>query len=383
MKIQILEATLYFCERDDVALRYLAVERSRSLLSKSMPYYLHASVVLFHSILCRNDGDVIRSEALIRDFLCRGPKPETRRDHAIYGRLHISQVDNKIKCWTGDVPVLIYNWRAEQPLSSLDVEVTSRLQGTAARFFQSIGDFTAASASMEQFLSLGGAKPIRANTRRLFAGRLADIYCEMNDFVRSVKILDPELRGVPDAERQRRPFRRLALAMVEVKIAIGQLDVARSILGELDHLVPREPDNVHDQQLHMRRIIAEARIAHLTTTSTDSSRETADVQKLWLGVLEEVAKMHTLKGKDGFCAAVIYLSLAHYQLLYGSDVDGARCSWDAAAEILKTEQCEYWIPIVSTSWIYKVATEVHQRQGWPLRMMRPDGKSDMTWPASS
>jgi hypothetical protein len=108
-------------------------------------------------------------------LLWRGPRPITRRDHALEGRIHISQMENKIKCYDNDVPSFAYKWEAEQPLSTLDMEVTFRLQSTAARYFQSIGDFGAAKASLEQFISLALTKPIPANSRRVLVGRLAGV----------------------------------------------------------------------------------------------------------------------------------------------------------------------------------------------------------------
>lgn len=338
-----------------------------------MPYYLHASVALFQSILCRVDGDVVKSETVIRDFLRKGPKPGTRLDHALRGRLHISQIDNKIKCFDDDVPLVIYNWTAEHPLSTLDVEVTSRLQSAAARFFQSIGDFEAAIESLEQFLSLNAAKPIRTNSRRLLVARLADMYCEMQGFSRTVSILDAELNGVSESDRKRRPFRRLTLAMVEAKIGLGEWNVAKSMLQGLHGFLPSDPDNMHDQQLHMRKIIAEARIAHLTSTHYN------EAVHMWKLALQEAGQMNTLKGRGGFCAAIIYMSLAHAQLLQARDRDGARHSWATGAEILQREKCDFWIPIASTTWLHKIVTEVHRLQGWSLRMMLPGGKPDMVW----
>ncbi|KAL7759098.1 hypothetical protein ACKLNR_011525 [Fusarium oxysporum f. sp. zingiberi] len=137
LRTHVIEAVLYFGERDSIAIRHAADKQAKLLLRKSMPYYLHASVVLFRSILHRVDGELAKSEAHIRDFLWRGPRPTTRRDHALEGRLHISQMENKIKCYDTDVPSFAYKWEAKQPLSTLDMEVTFRLQSTAARYFQS------------------------------------------------------------------------------------------------------------------------------------------------------------------------------------------------------------------------------------------------------
>ncbi|SPO01780.1 uncharacterized protein DNG_04453 [Cephalotrichum gorgonifer] len=325
-----------------------------------MPYYLHASVVLFQSTLYRVDGDFVKSESTIRDFMFKGPQPETRRDRALQGRLHISQLDNKIRVYDRNAASFIYRWEAEQPLSSLEMEVTSRLQGVAARYFQSIGDFEAARASLEQFLSLDSSSPIRANTRRLLIGRLADLYCETEEYAKVVDILQPELDSITAPDRSRRPFRRLMLALVEANIGLDRLQSAELLIQDLgEYSAPLELDNLHDQQLHMRRLLAVARIAHMRSGNHHQAVLS------WSFCLKEVAQMHTLKAKGGFTAAMIYLSLARAQLGVGNE-DDARNSWAAGTEILRSEKCEFWIPIVPTIWLRKIATEVYELRGNPI-----------------
>lgn len=335
-----------------------------------MPYYLHASVVLFRSILYRVDGELAKSEAHIRDFMWRGPRPTTRRDHALEGRIHISQMENKIKCYDNDVPSFAYKWEAEQPLSTLDMEVTFRLQSTATRYFQSVGDFDAARGSLEQFLSLDLIKPIRANSRGVLISRLADVYCEMGEYPRALEILESELNRLDNASRKRRGFRKLVLALVEANIGMARLDTAESTLQELMGELPPGPDDVHDQQLYMRILLASARIAHLRS-------EPGEAMLRWTSALEQVKHMHPLGSSGGFIAAVCHLSLAHTQLSIG-DKDGAHRSWTTGLKILAIEKCEFWIPVVPTAWLLKVAADVYHSQGWPFRMMLPGGKPDIT-----
>lgn len=372
LKCYVLDSILYFSERDSVAIRRTAVEQARKLLRNSMPYYLHASVALFQSTLYRLDGDLARSEARIRDFLWKGPQPMTRRDHALRGRLHISQIENKIKCYDNDVPSSIYKWEAEHPLSALDTEVTSRLQTAAARFFHSIGDFGAARISLEQFLSLNMAKPIRVGTHHLIVSRLADIYCEMKEYAKAIEILQPELDSVNEPNSKRRSFRRLLLALVEAYIGLGRLEASELVLKNLEDAEPHELDDLYDHQLHMRRLLAAARIAHLRPNCDEAVLR-------WEFALQRVEFMHTLKSNRGFTAAMIYLSLAHAQLTVGNR-DGGRHAWATGIEILKTEKCEFWIPLVPTIWLQRIVTEIHQLQGWSIRMILPGGRADMTWP---
>lgn len=307
---------------------------------------------------------------MIRDFIFKGPQPTTRRDHALKGRLHISQIENKIKCYDNDIPSFIYKWKAEQPLSALDMEVTFRLQSTAARFFQSIGDFGAAQASLEEFLSLDTTKPIRVNTRRVLVGRLADMYCEMGEYTKAMEMVQTELTGVDEGDRLRRGFRRLILASAEANIGLQRLDATELVLRNLENAVPLGNDNLHDQQLHMRTLLVAARIAHYGPDPNEAVIR-------WKLALDELQGMYTLGSSGGFTAAMVYLSLAHAKLITG-DKEGGQHTWTTGLEILRREKCEFWIPVVPTAWIRKVAMEVYDLQGWPFRMMLPGGKPDVT-----
>ncbi|KAL0943108.1 LipA and NB-ARC domain-containing protein [Colletotrichum truncatum] len=372
LREQVLEVTLFFAERDWVGIRHAAVNRAQALLRKSMPYYLLASVVLFRSTLYRIDGEFAKSEAHVREFMWRGPHPSTRRDHALQGRLHISQVENKIRCFDNNVPSLMYEWTSKSPISTLELEVTFRLQSTVARFFQSVGDFSAAKASLEQILSLNQAKPIRGNTRRVLAGRLADLYCEMEEYGKAMEMLQSEFHSIDKAARARRPFRRLLLASVDASIGMQRFNAAGQALEELKYAEPLGLDNLHDQQLHMRAFISKARMAHVE----------ADLDKavlLWKVALHEVQRMHTLGSGYGFTAALIQLSLAHAQLATGDHINGAR-SWAAGSEILRSQICEFWLPVVPTAWLQRIVRDVHESHGWFLRMMLPGSKSDIVLP---
>ncbi|KAJ3545931.1 hypothetical protein NM208_g2263 [Fusarium decemcellulare] len=369
LKPQIIDALLFFSERDFFAIRCVAVERARSFLRKSMSYYYHASVTLFESIMLRLDGHLDKSDAKIKDFMEEYNDTGTRCDNALLGRLHISNIENKIHRYDTDVASCMYQWEGVHPLSTFEIEVTRRLQGTAARFFHSVGDFQTAQASLEQHLWLNSTKPIRPNTRLLIVTRLAEIHCELQDYEKALQVLQPELDGIP--QKKGRPFRRLSMVMVEAYIGLGSLDPAESILQLLLDVEPPELDDINDQMLHMRRLILVARVAHERLYFDQALH-------LWQLTLQMMEQLSIFKARHPWIAAIIYLSMAHLQLTLG-DTQNGRLSWDAAVEISMRERYEYVIPILATGWLRKVVGAIHQEQGWPFRVMLPGGKPDMTW----
>ncbi|CAI6093635.1 unnamed protein product [Clonostachys chloroleuca] len=371
LRCQVLDAILYFCERDSLAIRRRAVERARVLLVKSVPYYLHASVALFQSLLCRMDVDLVQSDFVIRDFLCKSRPPVSRRDDALRGRLHISHIENMIQRFDDDVASSIYEWQGTHPLSALEIDVTRRLQGLAAKFFQSIGDFEKSRDSLEQYLSLNPSEPITVRMRRPIVSRLTDTHCEIGDYHRAFKLIQPEIANIAEKEKRSRPVRRLLLASVEASIGQVRLDEAESTLLELAEAEAPGPDDLTDQLMHMRGVIARARVAHERLDFREAIRR-------WSFALEENARLEQFNQRYQFTAAVLHLSLAHAHLSAGDETSG-RQSWDIAAGIVKTQRCEFWLPVVASQWLRKMVNSIHEMTGWPFRIMLPGRKPDLTW----
>ncbi|KAF5656807.1 hypothetical protein FHETE_10781 [Fusarium heterosporum] len=345
----VIEALLFFCERDLFSIRLAAIERAKSLLRKNMSYYFQASVTLFDSIISRIDGKFERSESLILDFLSADNEGETRYDK--------------------DVASVIYNWNGIHPLSTFEIEVTRRLQGVAAKFFHSVGDFKTTRASLEQHLWLNSTIPIRQNTRLLIVTRLAEIHCELHEYEKALEIIQVELDNI--TARKGRPFRRLIMAMAEGYIGLGSIGEATSILQELMSIEPPELDDLNDQVLRMRRLILSARIEHERLNFVEAL-------EIWRHTGQIMETLSIFKSRHGWTAAIVHLSMAHAQVALG-DEEGARRSWDAAVEVSMKERFEYVFPVLATTWLQKIVGEIYQVKGWPLRVMLPGGKSDLTW----
>ncbi|ENH71784.1 hypothetical protein FOC1_g10004031 [Fusarium oxysporum f. sp. cubense race 1] len=365
----VIEALLFFCERDLFSIRFAAVERAKSLLRKNMSFYYQASVTLFDSIISRIDGNFQRSEALIVDFLAADHEGNTRSDNALRGRLHISNIENKIHRYDKEVASTIYNWEGIHPLSTFEIEVTRRLQGVAAKFFHSIGDFKTTRASLEQHLWLNSTMPIRPNTRLLIVTRLAEIHCELHEYEKALEIIQVELDGM--TARKGRPFRRLSMARAEGYIGLGRLDDATTVLQELISVEPPELDDLNDQVLRVRRLILSARIHHEGNNFPEALQH-------WQLTGQMIDRLGIFKSRHGWILAIVHLSMAHAHIALGNE-ELARQAWNAGVEIAMRERFEYVFPVLATTWLHKIVGEIHEVKGWPLRVMLPGGKSDLTW----
>ncbi|KAK7403425.1 hypothetical protein QQX98_010791 [Neonectria punicea] len=328
-------------------------------------------MALYESIIYRLSGSLDKSDARIHSFLSQPHDPLTHYDNAIRGRLHVSHIENKIHRYDNDIASYMYRWEGIHPLSTFEIEVTRRLQGTAARFFQSIGDFPTARASLEQHLWLNSTTPIRPNTRVLIVSKLAEIHCELLEWEKAVSVLKPELDSRLECEKKGRPFRRLLLALVEAKIGQGKLDATGPILQQLADIEPPELDDINDQVLHMRRLIAAARTVH-------DGLDFAAALQMWQFALRMMEELSIFRSRHRWTAIVIHLSISHAQLNLG-DAESGEQSWATAVEMSRSERCEYVIPGLATVWLPKIVSSIHQTRGWPFRMMLPGGNPDITW----
>ncbi|KAI9168011.1 hypothetical protein HJFPF1_04155 [Paramyrothecium foliicola] len=372
LREQIVEVCLFFAERDSFMIRCLALDRARALVRKSMPYHLHASIALFQSIVCRQDGDLEKSNAAINDFVIQGFRPVTRLDHGVLGRLHISHVETKIQQYDDDVGSMLYNWQGKHPLSKLETEVTRRLQVLASKFLLSIGDFEAAKASLEHYLALNLSEPQRTNTHRLVVGRLAETYSELHDFDRAIQTVEPHLEKLDESRKIGRPDRRLRLALIEANIEKGIFDHSGAILAEIAASEPSDRDDVVEQLLTIRRLIAEARTVHLQC-HYDKALD------CWKHIQVLIDQYQQFKSRYYFVLAVVHVSIAHARLNLDK-IEDAEQSWSEAIGILKTNRCEFCLPGFATLWLRKLVKEIHQSRGWLFRMMLPGGRPDFTWP---
>ncbi|KAJ4256892.1 hypothetical protein NW762_008988 [Fusarium torreyae] len=211
--------------------------------------------------------------------------------------------------------------------------------------------------------------PIRPNTRLLIVTRLGEIHIELHEHEKALQILQRELDAM--VVQKGRPFRRLSMAMAEAYIGLGNLDAATLVLQQLTSVEPPELDDLNDQVLRMRRLILSARIEHERLRFDEALQ-------IWQLTLQTMQQLSIFRSRHGWTAAIIYLSMAHAQIAMGDTASG-RQSWDAAVEIAMSERFEYVFPVLATVWLQKVVGEIYQSQGWPLRVMLPGGKSDLTW----
>ncbi|KNB05089.1 hypothetical protein FOXG_19487 [Fusarium oxysporum f. sp. lycopersici 4287] len=161
------------------------------------------------------------------------------------------------------------------------------------------------------------------------------------------------------------------MARAEGYIGLGRLDDATTVLEELISVEPPELDDLNDQVLRVRRLILSARIHHKGNNFPEALQH-------WQLTGQMIESLGIFKSRHGWILAIVHLSMAHAHIALGNE-ELARQAWNAGVDIAMRERFEYVFPVLATTWLHKIVGEIHEVKGWPLRVMLPGGKSDLTW----
>lgn len=113
--------------------------------------------------------------------------------------------------------------------------------------------------------------------------------------------------------------------------------------------------DVSDQLLHVRILVASARICHVRNQFLEAIRR-------WDIALIHVHKYGSFEG-EGFTYAVIHLSKSLAYLEIG-DHGGAAVSFHRGNEILRSGIRDYWIPTL-VAWAEEISRKTQSIAGWP------------------
>lgn len=358
----VVEAFLAFAESGYIAIRHKAAERAGTLLRDTMPNHLHASVALLQSIVCRLDGNFDASDCKIQEYYGKRLHCTTRRDHALMGRLHLSQVENLIQRHNHGIARVIFNWVPSQPSSPLEINTNRRLLVTTAKFFQSVGMFGVARDSLQSCLyMLETQQPLTRKSEPLVVSRLADILCELREFEKAHEVATAEMKIVKKNGNNGRPLNRLLLACIEADIGRGRFELAEKSLYEIMNTMASTGLDINDQLLRVRALMAYARIPHFQSHFSKALER-------WTVTLHEIPQHSSFKHGRGFTTSIIHLSIAHLHLILG-DRESGRRSYELAIGILRTEPRDFWIPVVATTWLSGLIEEINRMENWPVQII--------------
>jgi tetratricopeptide (TPR) repeat protein len=150
-------------------------------------------------------------------------------------------------------------------------------------------------------------------------------------------------------------YRRVLVCSLDADLQREHFDDAKNNIEILFQTFQAlQPVNVSDQLLHMRVLIASARIRQLCSEFDQAIRE-------WNDALEWVQKYASFSG-EGFTYAAIHLSISLAYLMVGNKED-ARESFKRGQSILHQGKRDYWIPTLP-AWVHDVTVKIQELTRW-------------------
>lgn len=377
VRIEAAEALLAASSIGDIDSRKKATTMATSILgTHAPPDYFRAGIAYQESVLFRLIGDYDRSECTIRTFcrastssgqteptiqeFYRDPGATSKRMYALRGRLHVSHLENLVQTEKYTTAIdEIDDWMPMKNPSPMAASVLPKKSIVISKIFRSQGRFEQAREELVKCLL---NMPTHAANRYQVICNLADSYSDLGLPNEAHEILAPEFEILKLKPRKGKPYRRLLVAMIDAYIGRSLYEIAENAVKELEPIFADLVNvDVSDQLLHMRILIASARISYYKMNHSEALKK-------WDTALLHLERYGSFKDK-GYIYAVISLSISLSQL-HLDNIDESREALDRAACILGTEIQDFWIPALA-SWRKYVELRIESPVG---RIISPEQK---------
>ena len=329
---------------------------------------VRAEVVYQLSVTFRSRGRILDSERIINDFLSSRSLELNQELRDVLGLLHFSQANNQVYRFEFlKAREEACKWHASSDnLLESELRLLWNQICCNGRILRGEGRFEEARLCFEGCLATPG---LSRPKQLLIISHLSDLYCELDYMQRKNvqqltlqltwlgkgrEIVQREVDSVRVLEKPSKGLRRLLLSLIEIEIRQGHLDRAECLINELLDIYSRiaEPD-INDRVGHVRTLIARARISHL-----------CEAEKHWNAALRQNRVYNPLE-EEVFTCGVIHLFISFTLFQFG-DVDGSRCIFKKATEVICKKRPQFLMPGIGTYLFDFVRSELQSRAGWVL-----------------
>ena len=338
-------------------------------VDKESPLHLQAELALEKSILSRLGGDFDDSERAIHDFCCRcgtfndkciprffqqgRPARVKSPLSTMHGLLHRSHLENLVQCEKYDLAKQQVNdWEMPPAPSPMEVSILPSRILTSSKVFRSQGDFTAARERLEMCLKvLKGHEQVGSQV----LCQLLDIYSDLELPQLATELIAPKIEKWKKKAPKSKALRRILISSIDIDLQREHYHDANKTIEELSSTFEGLQNlNVSDELLHIRLLIASARINYLCSEFDQA------IQR-WKVALDHVQKYASFHG-EGFTYAVIHLSIS-LAYLEMDESGEAVISFNHGQRILREGMRDYWIPTLQ-AWFRYVASKMQSMAGW-------------------
>jgi tetratricopeptide (TPR) repeat protein len=387
---QVIQKSLPACIRDDAAgvlltaskigdmpSRQSAVTLATKILGDQPPEHLQVALAHQKSTLLRIVADWEQSEHVIQD-LCRRtagldhsrdviqrfyrnlqPSMENKRLNALYGRLHVSHLENLLQSeHYRSAAEEIEDWKISQKPSLMEQCVFRSKTVVVAKLFRCQGRFHDVVHTLEECLKLLFPQ---MNRIQLICN-LADAHSDLGSPDVAYAHLSAEIEAQRKKSARGKQFRRLWICAIDADLERGRYDSAQKTVQEIETVYSGLSDlDATDQLLHVRVLLAAARIHFY-------NEQFSEALGAFTVLNPRVQEYRSLKS-DGFVYALAHLSICLVNLKTGN-VGECKKTFDYARTIIYKEWPDFWIP-TAPRWLRYISSEIHSMTGWTLITRTP------------
>ena len=315
--------------------KHYAISQAKKLLQYSKDSYLHACVAQRECLISRVSGDSNQSTLTLSSFWTQFNSFEhtiNQRVNAELGQLTLQSAISHIQ--NEELTKAIEALQTWQPLKPDSPSTMERVtlyhlnlkQGLAFRYQ---GAFSSSQACLHKAM-LEVERDNLEDARASTTCNLADVYCELEDFVSAEKLLDAEIdhiesRGMKDTS----DWYLLQISRAEVLLGQRQLDRAKPLCLEI-------------QSYPCLSKFSNLRLSTLLARIYQVKRDWISARHYWTVALSRISAYPLVNGNS--TKMILYSMkevLRHGGDRKWSDEYGAQIK---KLEEIKPERCEYWIP---------------------------------------
>lgn len=147
--------------------------------------------------------------------------------HALYGRLHVSHLENLVQNETYAAVIdEVDDWSTSTSASLMELSILPSKSVAISKIFRCQGRFEEARQELEKCLKT--LLPHDTKRYQVVCG-LADAYSDLGLPEKAYKVLLPEANNISGKPRNGKPYRRISVAIVDAHIEQARLVDSRRI----------------------------------------------------------------------------------------------------------------------------------------------------------
>lgn len=352
-----------YISRDDL-------QEAETLMRQGEPVSNYLEVAIFHrqSTLARLEANYQHSQALSRWCFSSVQCQADRRLHSWHLHLFISHLKNlNLQEKFEEAHEQLKQWNMPAIPSLMECQVIPSFSLVASEIERSLGRLNVAKGYLED--CYGYTLLLESDPKRFqIVCALIDIRCALGELESAKSLVADEIKKLGSVGGLSKALRRLQVSSLDVDISEQSpeslVDADSKITRLVQYFNVMTKLDISDQLLHVRTLVASARSYHLQSDYPQAIKQWEKVKAC--------AASYSAFRDEGFTFAFSQLSIGYaYTKLAGTPASNsyyhqyAQVASDKIAEansVFEKEKDNYWIPLVATSWLPRIRSEILEWQ---------------------